>query len=248
MPSAKKKKVAPRKNKAAAAKKKAATKSKKATSRGKKSARPDPERVARILDALARGYSKATTALRWEDPLQLLVATILSAQCTDERVNRVTPELFAAFPDAASLAAAPAAEIERIIHSTGFFRAKARSIQGACRLLAERHGGQVPAQMEQLLELPGVARKTANVVLGTAFGISSGVVVDTHVKRLSGRLGMTPETDPQKIERDLMQVVPQEQWIFLGHALILHGRAVCKARKPLCGACALAADCPSAEV
>jgi endonuclease-3 len=204
--------------------------------------------VAQILAILERSYPDATTALRWETPLQLLVATILSAQCTDERVNKVTPGLFTAYPTARDLAEVPAEALEQVIRSTGFFRAKARSIKGACAVLAERYGGQVPRSIEQLVELPGVARKTANVVLGTAYGIPSGVVVDTHVSRLAGRLGLSAETDATKIERDLMRLIPQQRWIGFAHELILHGRAVCQARKPRCAECPLAPHCPSAEL
>jgi endonuclease-3 len=209
-------------------------------------AAPDQSRIRKLLRTLEKTYPEATTALRHESPLQLLVATILSAQCTDERVNQVTPRLFAAYPTAKDLAEAPSEELERVIHSTGFFRQKARSIQGACRILADNHGGEVPRAMDQLLELPGVARKTANVVLGTAYGIPSGVVVDTHVKRIAGRLGLSTEKDPKKIEQDLMRLIPKERWIALGHQLILHGRALCAARKPRCGDCPLAPACPSA--
>jgi endonuclease-3 len=212
----------------------------------RRNAAADSTRIRKLLTTLERTYRNATTALSYESPLQLLVATILSAQCTDERVNQVTPGLFAAYPTAADLADAPTEELERMIHSTGFFRQKARSIQGACRILADRHGGEVPREMDRLLELPGVARKTANVVLGTAYGIPSGVVVDTHVKRIAGRLGMSTEKDPKKIEQDLMQAIPQRHWIALSHQLILHGRALCTARKPRCDDCPLAADCPSA--
>lgn len=211
-------------------------------------ARPAPERVAAILRLLDQHYPGATTALRWETPLQLLVATILSAQCTDERVNRVTPALFARFPDAAALAAAPLEELESLIRTTGFFHNKARSIKEACRLLAERHAGEVPPSMDALLELPGVARKTANVVLGTAHRLPTGIVVDTHVKRVASRLGLTAEQDPEKIERELMKLVPVERWISFSHQLILHGRAICQARKPLCQQCPLAPHCPSAEI
>lgn len=205
------------------------------------------QRVAAILALLEQHYPNPTTALVHQDPLQLLVATILSAQCTDERVNQVTPVLFAAYSDAQALAEAPLEELERIIHSTGFFRAKARSIQGASRALVAEHGGKVPRTMEAMVALPGVARKTANVVLGSAYGLATGVVVDTHVKRLAGRLGLSAHTDPVKIERDLMQVLPQDKWIDAGHQLILHGRAICQARKPRCEQCPLAPHCPSAR-
>ena len=213
----------------------------------KKKAPPAAAWVEEVLGYLDREYPEVTTALGWDRPLELLVATILSAQCTDERVNMVTPVLFERFPGAAELAVAPREELEQIVHSTGFFRAKAKSIQGACTMLVEQHGGEVPAKMESLLKLPGVARKTANVVLGTAFGIAEGVVVDTHVKRLSGRLGLSAEQDPKKIELDLMGIIPRDRWIKAAHQLILHGRALCKARKPSCADCGLAPSCPSAS-
>jgi endonuclease-3 len=203
--------------------------------------------VERLLLLLEETYPAPATALAHASARELLVATILSAQCTDERVNKVTPALFAAYPTAADLGAAPLADLERLIHSTGFFRAKARAIRGACAMLAERHGGEVPADMDQMLELPGVARKTANVVLGTAYGLPTGIVVDTHVKRVAGRLGLTGETDPVKIERELMAIIPQDQWIAFGHQVILHGRTLCQARRPRCGTCPLAPHCPSAE-
>ncbi len=239
-----KKKAAPKKkaNKKAAPKKKA---NKKAAP--KKIPRPKQEWVDEVLAFLEGTHPEVTTALDWRRPLELLIATILSAQCTDERVNMVTPVLFERYPEAADIAAAPREDIEEVIHSTGFFRAKARSIQGACEMITQKPGGEVPAEMDALLELPGVARKTANVVLGTAFGITSGVVVDTHVKRLSGRLGFTGQIDPKKIEQDLMKILPQERWIKAAHQLILHGRALCSARKPKCELCALAARCPAAE-
>jgi len=179
-----------------------------------------------------------------DSPLELLVATILSAQCTDVRVNMVTPKLYARYPTAAALAAAPLRDIERIIQSTGFFRNKARNIQACCRKLVAEHGGEVPRTMEELVELPGVGRKTANVVLGTAFGIATGVVVDTHVMRLSRRLGLTTHKDPIKIERDLMEQLPKRQWIDFSHRLIHHGRRICAARKPLCEECPLETICP----
>lgn len=210
--------------------------------------RVDPERMKAILDILEMLYPQTSTALDWHSPLELLVATILSAQCTDEQVNRVMPGLFARFPTAAALAEAPIEAIETLIHSTGFFRQKARSIQGTCRLLVMQFGGEVPRTMAELVTLPGVARKTANVVLGTAFGLAEGVVVDTHVRRLSGRLGLSRETDPGRIEQDLMAAVPRERWIALGHQLIRHGRALCPARRPLCEQCPLAPHCPSSTV
>jgi len=207
-------------------------------------------RGRRILQELHELYPEATCALRHSDPLQLLVATILSAQSTDQTVNKVTPVLFERFPNAKTFAEAPSAEIERIIHSTGFFRQKTKSVQGACRKIVEEHGSRVPDTLEQLVTLPGVARKTANVVLGTAFGKNEGVVVDTHVGRLATRLGLTwSAKDPKdavKIECDLMAVFPRDEWTFLGHALIWHGRRVCFARKPNCPGCTLAKLCPSA--
>ena len=206
------------------------------------------QRALEILIRLKRLYPEATCTLNYETPVQLLVATILSAQCTDERVNLVTPALFLRFPDAAALADANLADLESLVRSTGFYRNKAKNIQAACRLLVEKYGGQVPKRMEQLLELPGVARKTANVVLGHAYGINMGVTVDTHVKRLSYRLGLTEQTDPIRVERDLMPLLPQEDWENWSIRLIYHGRAVCKARKPECDRCVLADLCPSAYI
>jgi endonuclease-3 len=201
-----------------------------------------------ILVRLKRLYPDATCSLDYETPVQLLVATILSAQCTDERVNKVTPELFRRFPDAAALAAAEPEEIETLVRSTGFYRNKAKNIQAACRMIVSAFGGQVPKLMEDLLKLPGVARKTANVVLAHAYGINAGVTVDTHVKRLSGRLGLTTETDPVKIERDLMKLLPQPDWENWSIRLIYHGRAVCMARNPACDRCLLADLCPSVDL
>jgi endonuclease-3 len=203
-------------------------------------------RVATILRLLDELYPNADCELVHRSPLELLVATILSAQCTDERVNKVTPGLFARYPDATSLARASQADLETVIRSTGFFRNKAKNIQGAAARMVAEHNGQVPQTMDELLHLPGVARKTANVVLGTAFGIADGVVVDTHVLRLSMRLGLTRETDPVKVERDLMAMLPRERWIRFAHQLIWHGRRVCYARKPDCDHCRLAPVCPSA--
>jgi endonuclease-3 len=202
------------------------------------------QRAKQIVSALRRAYPDARCSLNYSNPLELLVATILSAQCTDERVNLVTADLFRKYGRAEDYANAPAEELERAIHSTGFFRNKAKSIRSACALIAERHGGRVPETMEELLELPGVARKTANVVLGNAYGVASGVVVDTHVSRLSQRLGLTRHEQPEKIEQDLTALVPRKDWILFPHLLIAHGRAVCKARTPLCDECVLAADCP----
>lgn len=207
-------------------------------------------RAARIVAKLHEFHGSVTCALRHENALQLLISTILSAQSTDETVNRVTPGLFAKYRAAEDVAAAPVDEIERIIYPTGFFRQKAKSIQAACRTIVEKFGGDVPDTMEGLLQLRGVARKTANVVLGTWFGKNEGVVVDTHVGRLASRLGLTwrgkNEKDATKIERDLMEVIPREEWTYLSHALIWHGRKVCTARKPNCGGCVLNEDCPSA--
>lgn len=205
------------------------------------------QRALEILIRLKRLYPEAPCTLNYETPIQLLVATILSAQCTDERVNQVTPALFARFPDAAAFAAADVEEIESLIRSTGFYRNKAKNIQGACRMIMVEFGGDVPKRMEELLRLPGVARKTANVVLGHAFDIHQGVTVDTHVKRLSKLLGLTDYTDPIRIERDLMRLLPQLEWENWSIRLVYHGRAICKARKPECYACALADLCPSAE-
>jgi len=205
------------------------------------------KRAIAILDRLKTLYPDATCSLDYETPVQLLVATILSAQCTDERVNMVTPALFAQFPDAAALASAEIEEIEQLIRSTGFYRNKAKNIQGACRRIMEAYGGEVPQTMEDLLSLPGVARKTANVVLANAFGINMGVTVDTHVKRLSYRLGLTKQTDPVRVERDLMPLLPRPDWENWSIRLIYHGRAVCMARNPQCDRCQLADLCPSAN-
>lgn len=207
---------------------------------------PAPARVAAILAELERLYPDVDCELDRESPFQLLCATILSAQCTDERVNQVTPALFARFPTAEALAEAPLPVLEEIIRSTGFFRQKAKSLKGAARLLVERFGGELPRTIVDMRQLPGVARKTANVVLGTAFGIAEGVVVDTHVQRLALRLALTRNATADKIEQDLMQVVPRERWIRLAHQLIWHGRRVCFARKPDCEHCTLAPHCPSA--
>ena len=200
--------------------------------------------IRRLLAGLRELYPDADCELRHSNPLELLVATILSAQCTDERVNQVTETLFEKYPTAADYARAEVEIFEQEIRSTGFYRNKTRLVLGAARRLVEAYGGQVPDSMEELLTLPGVARKTANLVLGTAFGIPSGVVVDTHVRRLSQRLGLTRQKQPDKVEKDLMARLPREEWIFTGHAVILHGRRVCKARKPRCDDCALAMVCP----
>ncbi|WP_042341368.1 endonuclease III [Calothrix sp. PCC 7507] len=205
------------------------------------------QRALEILSRLQRLYPDATCSLTYSTPVQLLVATILSAQCTDERVNKVTPALFSRFPDAASLGNADLTELENLVRSTGFYRNKAKNIQAACRMIVTEFDSVVPNQMEQLLKLPGVARKTANVVLAHAYGINAGVTVDTHVKRLSQRLGLTKHPDPIRIEKDLMGLLPQPDWENWSIRLIYHGRAVCKARSPVCIACELAELCPSAK-
>lgn len=209
----------------------------------------DPKAQARrVVEALKEAYPEATCALVHEGPFQLLVATILSAQCTDARVNMVTPELFRRFPDARALAAADRADVEDVIRSTGFFRAKAKNIQGMAAALLADHGGEVPRNLDALTALPGVGRKTANVVLGTAFGLATGVVVDTHVKRLAYRLGLTTRRAPEQVERDLMAIVPREEWVDLSHRLIQLGRRACLARKPRCSTCTMAEICPRAGV
>ncbi len=205
-------------------------------------------RAVEIGNALAAAYPDATCELDFRDPYELLVATILSAQCTDVRVNMVTPALFARYPEARALAAADQGELEELIRSTGFYRNKAKSLLGMARAVVERHGGKIPAEMDALTTLPGVGRKTANVVLGTAFGLATGVVVDTHVARLAGRLGLSRQGDAEKIERDLMGLFPASEWVALGHRLILHGRRVCHARKPGCGRCPLDPICPTVGV
>ena len=207
----------------------------------------DPARVAAILDGLNEAYPAATCALKHDNAFQLLVSTILSAQCTDERVNMVTPGLFRKYPDAKAFAYANSLDIEQEIRSTGFYRNKTKSIIGASKKIVEEFHGEVPKTMEELLTLPGVARKTANVVLGCAFGIAAGVVVDTHVQRLSGRLDLTKNTDPKKIEIDLMTIIPRERWILFSHQLIWHGRRVCQARKPKCIECNLEKLCYSKD-
>ncbi len=204
------------------------------------------ERVQRIVKRLKRSYPEARTALSHANPLELLIATILSAQCTDERVNIVTKDLFKRYRSAKEYSLADRDELEQLIRSTGFYHAKANSILGCSKALVERFDGQVPRTMEELVSLPGVGRKTANVVLGNAYGIAAGVVVDTHVQRLSGRLGLSKEEDPKKIELDLMKILPSKEWILFPHLLILHGRMICSARKPKCVLCAIAGDCPSA--
>ncbi len=198
----------------------------------------------KVVRRLRRAYPEATCSLRFSNPVELLVATILSAQCTDERVNRVTEDLFSKYRSAADFARAPLRQLERDIQSTGFFRNKAKSIQGSCRTLIEQYEGEVPRQLEQLVELPGIGRKTANVVLGTAMDITSGVVVDTHVGRISRRLGLSEQKNAEKVEQDLMQRIPRREWIALSHRMIQHGRRCCTARKPDCDRCPLADICP----
>jgi endonuclease III len=204
------------------------------------------ERVDAIIARLQKEYPDATTSLDHRSPYELLVATILSAQCTDARVNMVTPTLFARYPTVRDLAGARAEDVEEIVRSTGFFRQKTRSLLGMADAVVARHEGEIPATMAELITLPGVGRKTANVVLGNAFDRDEGVVVDTHVRRLSGRLGLTRETTPEKIERDLIDLVPRRSWTDLPHLFIYHGRAICKAPRPLCDACVLSDLCPSA--
>lgn len=203
------------------------------------------KRTLKIIRVLRKEYPDAQCSLNHSSPLELLIATILSAQCTDERVNIVTADLFRKYRSAEDYSKASRTELESDIRSTGFFRNKARSLQGACKMISEQYGGRVPSKVEELLLLPGVARKTANVVLGNAFGVASGVVVDTHVGRLSQRLGLTDNQQPEKIERDLMELVPKRDWIDFSHLLIYHGRKICKARAPRCGECVVETLCPS---
>ena len=205
-------------------------------------------RAIEVFARLKRAHPDAHCELDHETPLQLLMATILSAQCTDKRVNTVTPSLFKRFPTALALADAKQEELEEMIKSTGFFRNKAKSLIGLGKALVERHGGAVPDSMETLVKLPGVGRKTANVILGNAFGKNEGVVVDTHVGRLSLRLGLTRETDPVKVERELMPLIPREDWTMLAHVLVFHGRRICYARTPKCEICVLSEICPSSTV
>ncbi len=215
------------------------------STKGKKSS-SKKQRAHSILVRLKRLYPDATCSLTYSTPVQLLVATILSAQCTDERVNKVTPLLFGQFPDAAGLASAAIEELETLVHSTGFYRNKAKNIKAATQMIVTEFGGKVPQTMEELLRLPGVARKTANVVMAHAFGINAGVTVDTHVNRLSQRLGLTKHEDAVRIERDLMKLLPQADWENWSIRLIYHGRAVCRARNPACERCELADLCPTA--
>jgi endonuclease III len=209
---------------------------------------PYPAPISEVISRLKDEYPDARTELNWENPLELLVATMLSAQTTDIRVNMVTEKLFEKYRTAADYAGADPAELEADIRPTGFYRNKARSLQGMARALLDEHGGEVPRTMAGLVSLPGVGRKTANVVLGNAFGVDEGVVVDTHVRRVSGRLGLTAEKDPEKIEQDLLGVVPEGERTLFSHLLIFHGRRVCKARKPDCPGCVLSDICPSSTV
>jgi len=212
-----------------------------------KTMNPVRKRALRIVRLLAQLYPDAHCALHYENPLQLLIATILSAQCTDVRVNMVTPALFARYPDAKAYAAADRHELETAIQSTGFFRNKAQNIIECCKQLVAHHGGCVPDTMEELIRLPGIGRKTANVILGNAFEVP-GITVDTHVGRLSRRMGLTTQTDASKVERDLMQLIPRKEWTMFSHRMIFHGRQICQARKPKCDVCALAKVCPKVGV
>lgn len=202
------------------------------------------KRARAIVKTLQKTYPDAECALKHKNPYELLAATILSAQCTDERVNMVTPELFKRYPQPAQLAAAKPGDVEKVIQSCGFFRAKAKSLMGMAQGLVADHGGTVPEDLDALVKLPGVGRKTANVVLGTAFRLPTGVVVDTHVRRISGRLGLTESSNPEIIERDLMALLPPKEWIMYSHRVIWHGRKICIARKPKCGECPLLIYCP----
>ncbi len=233
--------------KPAAKSKKPAIPARSKTAPAPKAGGTDPKRVAKILEKLNEAYPAATCALKHDNPFQLLISTILSAQCTDERVNQVTAVLFPKYPTPEAFAYANPKELEQDIRPTGFFRNKTKSIMGASKKIVEEFGGVVPKTMDQLLTLPGVARKTANVVLGCAYGIASGVVVDTHVQRLSRRLDLTANEDPKKIELDLMKIIPQDRWILFSHQLIWHGRRVCQARKPRCIECNLEKICYSKD-
>lgn len=201
-------------------------------------------RAGKIARQLSKTYADAECALAHQSPYELLVATILSAQCTDERVNLVTPDLFRRYPTPQALAAAKPTELEEVIRSTGFFRSKAANLIGMAQGVVEHHGGKIPRTLDELVLLPGVGRKTANVLMGTAFGIASGVVVDTHVKRITNLLGLTESTNPEQIERDLMELLPQKEWVNFSHRLIHHGRRICVARRPRCTECPLLALCP----
>ncbi len=207
----------------------------------------DPARIKKILEILKKTYPEAHIALKYNDPFQLLVSVILSAQCTDVKVNEVTPVLFRRFPDIKGIAKADPAELEAIIRPTGFFRNKAKNIKNSAKMILEKFNGQIPRTMEEMLELPGVARKTANIVLYNAHGVVAGIAVDTHVKRLSRRLGITTEKNPVKIEKDLMKAIPREDWGTISYVFIEHGRAICKARRPLCDKCPVLDLCPYAQ-
>jgi endonuclease III len=245
---AKSKKKPAAKKKPGSAKRKAAK-----TAKASKAAKParaagtDPKRVTAILAKLDEAYPNATCELKHENAFQLLISTILSAQCTDVRVNKVTETLYKKYPNPEAFAYATPSELEQEIRPTGFFRNKTKSVMGASKAILETFGGQVPRTMEEILTLPGVARKTGNVVLGTAYGIASGIVVDTHVQRLSNRLDLTRNEDPKKIEQDLMQIIPREKWIQFSHQIIWHGRRVCQARKPKCVECNLESLCYSKD-
>src|SRR6266851_1570426 len=247
--------MAPKTKKKTAAKKRTASAKRKAPKPGRKAkagksgraAGTNPKRVAAILAKLDEGYPEATCELKHANPFQLLISTILSAQCTDVRVNQVAETLYRKYPDAKAFAYATPNELEMEIRPTGFFRNKTKSVMGASKAILEKFGGEVPRTMEEILTLPGVARKTGNVVLGTAYGITSGIVVDTHVLRLSKRLDLTRNEDPKKVEQDLMQVIPREKWIQFSHQLIWHGRRVCHARKPKCTECNLESLCYSKD-
>jgi endonuclease-3 len=215
---------------------------------GNRSPRQESKRRRRILQGLAALYPDANCALNHRNSFELLVATILSAQSTDKLVNQITPALFQKYPTPEALANATLPDIEQAIRQTGFFRNKAKNLKGCAEALVRDHGGVVPQTMEELVKLPGVGRKTANVILGTAFGINAGVVVDTHVQRLSKRLGFTNEETPEKIEQEMMRMIPQEEWTVFSHRMIQHGRLVCVARSPKCAICRLAENCPSRRV
>jgi endonuclease-3 len=233
--------------KGASAAKKSVTAKPRVAPKGKVS-KVTPQYVAEVYDRLAREYPDAHCELDHENAFQLLAATILSAQCTDRRVNMVTPALFKRYPNPRALANAKQEDVEELIKTTGFFRSKAKNLIGMATALVERFGGEVPRTIEELVTLPGVGRKTANVILGNAFGINAGVVVDTHIGRLSRRLGFTKQSDPVKVEQDLMQLFPRENWTLLAHLLIFHGRRVCEARRPKCEVCLLNDLCPSSLV
>jgi len=200
--------------------------------------------AAKVVRALNRDYPDVTCALKYESPVQLLISTILSAQCTDKQVNRVTKDLFKKYPTAAHFASLPISKLEKAIQSTGFFRNKAKNIKACCQKLVELYDGEVPPDIDLLVKLPGVGRKTANVVLGTAFSLATGVVVDTHVARITRRLGLTAEKDPNKIEQDLIAQLPQKEWVDFSHRMIHHGRRICSARKPACDECSMNKFCP----